>query len=62
MTAHKTPNDLLSDLSAEMDSMTSENAERLCNILRGLFSCMQDLNTRVSVLESQCARAGKGEN
>ena len=49
-------------LATELDSMSSESAERLSNILRGLLSCMQDLNLRLAVLERQCSTAGQGEN
>ncbi len=52
--------DLMEALKAELDTMSSENAERLCNILRGLFACMQDLNTRVASLEGH--RGGAGEH
>jgi hypothetical protein len=54
--------DLMDALTTELDGMSSENAERLTHILRGLFACMQDLNKRVAVLEGQSAAAGRGEN
>jgi len=49
-------------LATELDSMSSESAERLSHILRGLFSCMQDLNQRLAVLERQYSATGQGEN
>lgn len=48
-------------LNTELDHMSLENAERLTHILRGLFACMQDLNSRLAVLEGQGPTAG-GEN
>ncbi len=45
--------DLMEALKSELDSMSAENAERLCVILKGLFACMQDLNARMAVLEGQ---------
>ncbi len=53
MTAHN-QDDLAQDLATELESLNAESAERLGNILRGLFACMQDLNTRLSALERQC--------
>ena len=49
-------------LATELGAMDQASAERLSSILRGLFACMQDLNTRVAVLEGQSASAGRGEN
>ena len=49
-------------LATELDSLGAERAERLCNILRGLFACMQDLNQRVAVLEGQCDGSPGKEN
>jgi len=54
--------ELVTALSDELDAIGPENAERLSNILRGLFTCMQDLNRRVAILERQCSSAGRGEN
>ena len=54
--------ELMNALTAELDNMSSESAERLTHILRGLFSCMQDLNARLAVLEGQSASAGRGKN
>lgn len=53
MTTHN-EDDLLQALATELDSLEAENAERLTNILRGLFACMQDLDSRVGVLEGKC--------
>ena len=52
MTAHN-EDDLMQALESELESMSGESAERLSNILRGLFTCMQDLNTRLAALERQ---------
>ena len=49
-------------LAAELGALNEANAERLTSILRGLFACMQDLNSRVAVLESQAALKANGEN
>jgi hypothetical protein len=58
-----TPQDELMDaLATELRQLDAESAERLCSILRGLFSCMQDLNSRLAVLEGQAARTANGEN
>jgi len=46
-------------LATELESLKAENAERLTNILRGLFGCMQDLNSRVAVLEAQSKNSGE---
>jgi hypothetical protein len=54
--------ELMHALATELGAMDSASAERLCAILRGLFACMQDLNSRVAVLEGQVARAANGEN
>lgn len=43
--------DLLHALSTELETLSGEGAERLCNILRGMFTCMQDLNQRLGALE-----------
>lgn len=51
--------ELMHALSAELGAMDAAAAERLVGILRGLFSCMQDLNTRLAMLENQVAN---GEN
>jgi hypothetical protein len=54
--------DLMHALATELDSLGAESAERLTNILRGLFSCMQDLNQRVAVLEGRCSGSPGSEN
>ena len=54
--------DLLHALATELDSLGAESAERLCNILHGLFSCMQDLNQRVAMLEGQRGGSPGTEN
>ena len=54
--------ELMNALSTELDRMSSEDAERLTHILRGLFSCMQDLNSRVATLEGQRETLGHGDN
>ena len=54
--------DLMHALATELDSLGAERAEKLCNILRGLFACMQDLNQRVAVLERQCGGSPGREN
>lgn len=59
MTAHN-QDDLAQALAKELESLNAESAERLGNILRSLFACMQDLNTRVIVLERQCG-GGDGD-
>ncbi len=48
-----TQDELMHALATELDSLNSESAERLCNILRGLFGCMQDLNHRLAALEGR---------
>lgn len=40
-------------LEAELDALKSENAERLGHILRGLFACMKDLDSRLSAIEER---------
>ncbi|MEK7954343.1 hypothetical protein [Luteolibacter soli] len=48
------PNDELANLLAvELEALPHANAERLAQILRGLFACMQDLNRRLSTLEEK---------
>jgi len=49
-------------LATELGAIDEANAERLSSILRGLFACMQDLNSRLAVLESQAALQANGEN
>ena len=49
-------------LASELDTLAAEGAERLCTLLRGLFTCMQDLNQRVAMLEGQGARPPGSEN
>lgn len=49
-------------LASELDTLGAEGAERLCALLRGLFTCMQDLNQRLAVLEGQPARPPGSEN
>jgi hypothetical protein len=44
--------DLREALSKELGALSGESAERLVVILQGLFSCMSDLNNRVSGLEA----------
>jgi hypothetical protein len=61
MTVNAT-DELMNALTTELDSMSADSAERLTHILRGLFACMQDLNTRVAELEGQRTRVGRGEN
>ncbi len=46
-------------LATELESLSGESAERLSNILRGLFTCMQDLNTRLAALERQDREGGE---
>jgi hypothetical protein len=53
--------ELMLALASELGAMDTANADRLCVILRGLFSCMQDLNRRLAVLEGQAALSN-GEN
>lgn len=57
-----TPDDLMHALASELGAMNEASAERLTTILRGLFACMQDLNSRLAVLESQAALKANGEN
>ena len=57
-----TPDELMHALASELGSMDEACAERLTTILRGLFACMQDLNSRLAVLESQAALRTNGEN
>jgi hypothetical protein len=59
MTAQKNEDDLIQALSAELESLSTENAERLTNILRGLFACMQDLDTRLAELEAKARKSGE---
>ena len=61
MTVNAT-DELMNALTTELDGMSPESAERLTHILRGLFACMQDLNTRLAVLEGQGASTGRSEN
>ena len=42
----------MNELTSELDAMPQEAAERLSNILRGLFSCMQDLDNRMTAVEN----------
>jgi hypothetical protein len=49
-------------LATELDSIGTEQAEKLCNILRGLFACMQDLNHRLARLEGQYGGSPGAEN
>ncbi|MEK7953090.1 hypothetical protein [Luteolibacter soli] len=57
-----TPDDLMNALATELGALNEASAERLTTILRGLFACMQDLNSRLAVLESQAALQANGEN
>ena len=57
-----TQDELMHALAAELGTMNEASAARLTSILRGLFACMQDLNSRVAVLESQAALTTNGEN
>ena len=59
MTAHN-EDELIRALATELDSLEAENAERLTNILRDLFACMQDLDTRVATLEGKCGDGSEG--
>jgi hypothetical protein len=61
MTSHN-QDELIHALATELDGMSSETAERLTTILRGLFTCMQDLNQRVSILEGQRGGPPGAEN
>lgn len=54
--------ELMHALASELGAIDAANADRLCTILRGLFACMQDLNSRVALLEAQVAPAANGEN
>ena len=54
--------ELMHALATELDAMSTESADRLCNILRGLFSCMQDLNHRVTILEGKAGGSPGAEN
>ena len=58
MTAHD-EDDLTRALADELDSINAESAERLTNILRGLFGCLQDLDSRVKVLERDGSDSGE---
>lgn len=40
-------------LETELDTMKFENAERLSHILRGLFFCTQDLDSRLTAIEER---------
>lgn len=57
-----TQDELMHALATELGTMNEASAERLSSILRGLFACMQDLNGRLAVLESQAALKANGEN
>jgi predicted ATP-binding protein involved in virulence len=57
-----TQDELMHALATELGAMNEASAARLSSILRGLFACMQDLNERLAVLESQAARTANGEN
>jgi len=57
-----TQDELMHALASELGAMDEASAERLSSILRGLFACMQDLNSRLAVLESQAAVKANGEN
>jgi hypothetical protein len=61
MTSNK-QDELMYALASELDTLAAEGAERLCTLLRGLFTCMQDLNQRVAMLESQGVRPPGSEN
>lgn len=54
--------ELMHAVAAELGALDAASAERLCAILRGLFACMQDLNSRLAVLEAQVGRSANGEN
>ena len=58
----KNQDELMYALASELDTLGAEGAERLCTLLRGLFTCMQDLNQRLAVLEGQSARPPGSEN
>ena len=57
-----TQDELMHALATELGALDAASAERLCAILRGLFACMQDLNSRLAVLEAQAGRVANGEN
>ena len=54
--------DLMDALASELGAMKAESAERLCSIMKGLFSCIQDLNHRVATLEGQCGGSPGADN
>ena len=47
-----TPPQLEEHLAAELESLDIPQSETLCSLLRGLFHCLRDLNSRVSLLEN----------
>jgi len=51
------PDELPEILTNELGSLGADDAGRLCQILRGLFSCMRDLEHRVAELEARSAAA-----
>ncbi|WP_193210999.1 hypothetical protein [Luteolibacter marinus] len=61
MTANN-QDELMRCLDTELATMDPHSAERLCKILRGLFSCMQDLNERLTVLENPATRPSPEQN
>lgn len=46
-------NELAGRLASELETLPLENAERLSLILRGLFECLQDLDTRLAAIEEK---------
>ncbi|MCW1912134.1 hypothetical protein OJ996_01030 [Luteolibacter sp. GHJ8] len=54
-----TPPSFEESISAELAALEIPQGETLCNILRGLFLCLRDLNARLAALEEfQCAGEG----
>ncbi len=54
----KTPEENLQQvLERELADLKTDNAERLCTILHGLYACMKDLDTRLQILEEKLGAA-----
>jgi hypothetical protein len=51
-----TPPSFEESISAELAALEIPQGETLCNILRGLFLCLRDLNARLAALEEFHAR------
>jgi hypothetical protein len=47
-----TPPQLEERLAAELESVNTPQSETLCSVLRGLFHCLRDLDSRISLLEN----------